>query len=82
MRRFALDMIILLLLLLVMGFHFLPHVLHEVLGLVLLGGTILHLLPQTLSTLVLCVFITIFFNIFSSPLQEKKKGVPQKCRGN
>ena len=22
------------------------------------------------------------FNIFSSPLQEKKKGVPQKCRGN
>lgn len=44
MKRFVLEMVLLLLLLLVMGFHFLPHVLHEVLGLVLLGGTIWHLL--------------------------------------
>ncbi|MBQ1335326.1 MAG: DUF4405 domain-containing protein [Selenomonadaceae bacterium] len=44
MKKFVLDIAILLLLLLVMGFHFLPHILHEVLGLVLLGGAVWHLL--------------------------------------
>jgi len=44
MKKFVLDIAMLLLLLLVMGFHVLPHILHEVLGLVLLGGAIWHLL--------------------------------------
>lgn len=46
MQKFALDLLLLVLLLLVMGFHFLPHVLHEVLGLVLLGGVLRHLLQS------------------------------------
>lgn len=43
MKRFLLDMVLLLLILLVMGFHFLPQLLHEVLGLGLLAGTLWHL---------------------------------------
>ena len=43
MKRFLFDMVLLLLVLLVMGFHFLPQVWHEVLGIGLLAGTLWHL---------------------------------------
>lgn len=43
MKRFLLDMVLLLLVLLVMGFHFLPQFWHEALGLGLLAGTLWHL---------------------------------------
>ena len=70
-------MAMLLLLLLVMGFHFLPHVLHEVLALVLLGGALWHLLlnrrwfsalfrgrygkVRVLQTVMLCLLVISFF---------------------
>ncbi len=43
MKRFILDILLLVLILLVMGFHFLPKLVHEVGGLMLLAGVIWHL---------------------------------------
>lgn len=43
MKRFVLNISLLVLLLLSMGFHFLPQLVHEVLGLVLLAGACWHL---------------------------------------
>ena len=43
MKRFLLDMVLLVLILLDMGFHFLPQLWHEILGLVLLAGVLWHL---------------------------------------
>lgn len=44
MKRFCLNISLLLLILLTMGYHFLPQLYHEVLGLVLLAGGVWHLL--------------------------------------
>ena len=44
MKRFLLDMGLLVLILSVMGFHFFPQVLHEVIGLILLAVVVWHLL--------------------------------------
>ncbi|MBQ9615783.1 MAG: DUF4405 domain-containing protein [Selenomonadaceae bacterium] len=44
MKRFLLDMGLLVLILSVMGFHFFPQVLHEVIGLILLSVVVWHLL--------------------------------------
>lgn len=43
MKRFVLNICLLVLILLAMGFHFLPQLVHEILGLVLLAGTCWHL---------------------------------------
>lgn len=43
MKRFFLDIGVLILLLLVMGFHFLPQILHEAGGLILMAAVVLHL---------------------------------------
>lgn len=43
MKRFILNIILLVVILLTMGFHFLPQLVHEVLGLFLLAGTLWHL---------------------------------------
>ena len=44
MKRFLLDMILLILILMVMGFHFLPALEHELVGLILMVGVIFHLI--------------------------------------
>lgn len=43
MKRFILDIAMLIVILLTMGFHFLPQLWHEILGLVLLAGVLWHL---------------------------------------
>ena len=43
MKKFLLDMILLVLFILVMSFHFIPRILHEILGLVMFAAFLLHL---------------------------------------